>query len=82
MLHNVQAYLALEQNNTWSAYQEAFLSQWRDVFKMQAAWRERRAGAQEGVTAAASMNIAVLELYQYAMGERLRDTNHRYGGFV
>lgn len=82
MLHNVLAYLALEQNNTWSAYQEAMLSQWRDVFKMQAVWRERRAGAQEGITAAASMNIAVLELYRYAMGKRTQEVSHRYGGFL
>lgn len=84
MLDNIMAYLSLEQNDTWEAYHKAALSQWRDVFKMQAAWKRRDPGVLEGghVTAAASMNIAVLELYRYAMGENMQDINHRYGGFV
>lgn len=82
MLHNVMGYLALEQNNTWEVYQKAMLSQWRNVFKMQVAWRERCTEAQEGIAAVASMNIAVLELYRHAMTKRIQEVNHRYGGFL
>lgn len=82
MLHNTHWYLGMEKRDTWSAYQDTVLDSWRDVFMVQAAWRNKELWTRNHMSAVASMNAAALNLYAAAMSARLHDELVRYGGAI
>lgn len=82
LLYNTAWYMYIEQDNSWLSYQNTVMDAWRDVFMVQAAWRNRHMWAQPHMPAVASINSSALDIYRGAMSERAMMEITRYGGHV